>query len=228
MPDLDFVFHPKSIAVVGASPQPYAPTNVHFFYPLLMYGYPGKLYPVHPKADRVHGLKTYRSIHEIPEPVYYVISAIPARQVPQRMRDCVAVKVKAVTVFTSGFSEVGTPEGLRLEKEIVEIARRGGVRLVGPNCLGLHCPQAGLSLDHGIPKESGNVGFLAQSGGNAREIVVASAERRMFISKGVSFGNAADLNESDYLEYLTSDADTEIIAAYIEGTKDPARFARAL
>jgi len=92
----------------------------------------------------------------------------------------------------------------------------------------LHCPQAGLSLDPGIPKLSGNVGFLAQSGGNAREIIVASAERGIFISKGVSFGNAADLNESDYLEYLTGDADTEIIAAYIEGAKEPARFARAL
>ena len=228
MPDLDFMFHPKSIAVVGASPQPYAPTNVHFFYPLLMYGYPGKLYPVHPKADKVHGLKTYRNILEIPEPVDYVISAIPARQVPQLMRDCTMARVKAVTVFTSGFSEVGTQEGVRLEKEIVEIARGGGIRLVGPNCLGLHCPKAGVSLDPGIPKLSGNVGFLAQSGGNAREIILQAAERGIFISKGVSFGNAADLNESDFLEYLTSDADTEIIAAYIEGTKEPARFARAL
>ena len=228
MPDLDFMFHPKSIAIVGASPQPYAPSNVHFFYPLLMYGYPGKLYPVHSKAEKVHGLKTYRTILEIAEPIDYVISAIPARQVPQLMRDCVATGVKAVTVFTSGFSEVGTREGMRLEKEIVEIARRGGIRLVGPNCTGLHCPKAGLSLDPGIPKLSGNVGFLAQSGGNSREIVATTAERGVFISKGVSFGNAADLNESDFLEYLTADADTEIIAGYIEGVKEPARFARVL
>jgi acyl-CoA synthetase (NDP forming) len=228
MPDLDFMFHPKSIAVIGASPQPYAPTNVHFFYPLLMFGYPGKLYPVHPKAETLHGLKTYRNVFEIPEPVDYVISAIPARQVPQLMRDCVSAKVKTVTVFTSGFSEVGTQEGVDLEKEIVEIARRGGIRLIGPNCLGLHCPKAGVSLEPSIPKVSGNVGFLAQSGGNAREIIISAAERGAFISKGVSFGNAADLNESDYLEYLTADADTEIIAAYIEGAKEPARFARAL
>ncbi|MBN2098968.1 MAG: CoA-binding protein, partial [Dehalococcoidia bacterium] len=228
MPDLDFLFHPKSIAVVGASPQPFAPTNVHFFYPLLMFGYPGKLYPVHPKAEKLHGLKVYRSILDIPEPVDYVISAISARQVPQLMRDCVVAGAKTVTVFTSGFSEVGTREGVKLEKEIVGIARRGGMRLVGPNCLGLHCPKAGLSLEPSIPKVSGNVGFLAQSGGNAREIIISAAERGVFISKGVSFGNAADLNESDYLEYLTGDADTEIIAAYIEGAKEPARFARAL
>ncbi|MDM7999731.1 MAG: CoA-binding protein [Dehalococcoidia bacterium] len=228
MPDLDFMFHPKSIAVVGASPRPLAPSNVHFFYPLLMYGYPGKLYPVHPSADKVHGLKAYRSILEIPEPVDYVVSAIPARQVPQLIRDCVTAKVKAVTVFTSGFSEIGTDEGARLEREIVGIARQGGVRLVGPNCLGLHCPKAGLSLDGGIPKSSGGVGFLAQSGGNARELVVSAAERAIFISKGVSFGNAADLNESDFLEYLTADVDTKIIAVYIEGAKEPTRFARAL
>src|SRR5512136_1147987 len=116
MPDLDFMFHPKSIAVVGASPQPFAPSNVHFFYPLLMYGYPGRLYPVHPRGDKLHGLPVYRSIRDIPEPVDYVISAIPAAQVPGLMRDCVAAGVKTVTVFTSGFSEVGTPAGARLEK----------------------------------------------------------------------------------------------------------------
>ncbi len=222
------MFHPKSVAVVGASPRPFAPSNVHFFYPLLMYGYPGKLYPIHPTAEKLHGLQVYRSILDIHAPIDYVISAIPAAQVPGLMRDCVSAGVKAVTVFTSGFSEVGTPEGLRLEKEIADIARRGGIHLVGPNCLGLHCPKAGLSLDGGIPRESGPVGFLAQSGGNAREIVVSAAERGIFISKGVSFGNAALLNECDFLEYLTGDLDTEVIAAYIEGTKEPARFQRAL
>ena len=228
MPDLDFIFHPKSIAVVGASPQPFAPSNVYFFYPLLMYGYPGKIYPVHPTAEQVHGLKTYRTILDIPETVDHVISAIPALQVPQLMRDCVAAKVKAITVFTAGFSETGNPEGMRLEREILEIARQGGIRMIGPNCLGLHCPKAGLSLDESIPKTSGKLGFISQSGGNARDLIVAAAERQIFISKGVSFGNAVDLNESDFLEYLTSDDDTEVIAAYIEGIKEPARFFKAL
>ena len=228
MPDLESMFHPKSVAVVGASPRPLAPSNLHFMYPLLTYGYPGKIYPVHPKADKIHGLPAYRSILDIAEPVDYVISAIPATQVPRLMRDCVAAGVKTVTVFTSGFSEVGTPAGARLEKEIADIARRGGIRLVGPNCLGLHCPAGGLSLDFNIPRDSGHVGFLAQSGGNACEIVGAAAERGMFISKGVSFGNAALLNECDFLEYLAADADTEVIAAYIEGTKQPARLLRAL
>ena len=228
MPDLDFIFHPKSIAVVGASRQPFAPSNVYFFYPLLKYGYPGKIYPVHPTAEQVHGLKTYRTILDIPETVDHVISAIPALQVPQLMRDCVAAKVKAITVFTAGFSETGNPEGMRLEREILEIARQGGIRMIGPNCLGLHCPKAGLSLDESIPKTSGKLGFISQSGGNARDLIVAAAERQIFISKGVSFGNAVDLNESDFLEYLTSDDDTEVIAAYIEGIKEPARFFKAL
>ena len=228
MADLDSMFHPRSVAVVGASPRPMAPSNLHFVYPLLMYGFPGKIYPVHPKADKVHGLPAYRSVLEIPEPVDYVISVIPAPQVPGLMRDCVTAGVKTVTVFTSGFSEVGTPAGARLEKEIAEIARQSGIRLVGPNCLGLHCPKGGLSLDFNIPRESGHLGFLAQSGGNACEIIGAAAERGIFISKGVSFGNAALLNECDFLEYLTGDADTEVIGAYIEGAKEPARLVRAL
>lgn len=228
MLDLESMFYPGSVAVVGASPRPLAPSNVHFLYPLLMYGYPGKIYPVHPTADKVHGLPFFRSILEVPGAVDYVISAIPAPQVPGLMRDCITAGAKTVTVFTSGFSEAGTPEGEDLEKQLVDIARRGGIRLVGPNCLGLHCPAGGLSLDFNIPRQSGPVGFLAQSGGNACEIVGGAAERGMFISKGVSFGNAALLNECHFLEYLTGDADTRIIAAYIEGTKDPARFLRAL
>ncbi len=228
MPDLDSLFFPRSVALVGASPRPFAPSNVHFFYPLLMYGYPGQLYPVHPLGDQLHGLKVYRRLLDIPGPVDYVICAIPAPQVPGLLRDCARAAVKAVTVFTSGFSESGTPEGARLEKEIADIARQAGILLVGPNCLGLHCPKAGVSLDGDIPRQSGNVGFLAQSGGNAREIIVSAAERGMFVSKGVSFGNAALLNECDFLEYLTGDTDTEVMAAYIEGTKEPGRFLRAL
>ncbi len=222
------MFHPRSVAVVGASPRPLAPSNLHFMYPLLMYGYPGKIYPVHPEAPRIHDLPAYRSLLDIPGPVDYVISAIPAAQVPRLMRDCASTGVKTVTVFTSGFSEVGTPEGARLEREITDIARRAGICLIGPNCLGMHCPEAGLSLDFNLPKQSGHVGFLAQSGGNACEIVAASAERGMFVSKGVSFGNAALLNECDFLEYLAADAGTRVIAAYIEGTKEPGRFLRAL
>ncbi len=228
MEDIEFIFHPKSIAIVGASPQPFSATHIYFFHPLMQFGYEGKLYPVNPKASEVLGLKAYPSILDIPEPVDHVICAIPAPLTPQLMRDCVAARIKSVTIFTAGFSETGEEEGARLEKEILGIARQGGVRIIGPNCLGLHCPKAGVSLDNNIPRISGRVGFISQSGGNARELVVAAAERQIYFSKGVSFGNAIDLNESDFLEHLIYDRDTEIIAAYIEGIKQPQRFFKAL
>ena len=174
------------------------------------------------------GLKAYPAIRDVPDELDHVILAIPAPLTPKLMHECVAAGVKSVTIFTAGFSETGDAEGTRLEQEILEIARQGSVRVIGPNCLGVHCPVAGISLDDTVPRVSGPVGFLSQSGGNARDLVVASADRRVFFSKGVSLGNALDLNESDFLEYLTDDNGTDIIAAYIEGLKQPQRFYRAL
>jgi acyl-CoA synthetase (NDP forming) len=132
-----------------------------------------------------------------------------------------------VTFFTAGFSETGEEEGIRLEKEIVEIARRGRVRLIGPNCLGIHSPKMGITFEP-CSRESGHVGFLSQSGGNARELIIMGAEQGIHFSKAISYGNAADLNEADFLEYFARDKDTEIIAAYIEGIKQPRRFLRVL
>ncbi len=225
---IDHIFHPRSIAIVGASPEPYSPTHIYFFYPLMRFGYEGKIYPINPRGGEVLGLKAYPSILDLPEPVDHVICAIPAPLTPQLVRECAAAGVKSVTIFTAGFSETGEAEGVRLEREILGIARQGGVRIIGPNCLGLHCPEAGLSLDDTIPRISGRVGFFSQSGGNARDLVVAAADRRVFFSKGVSLGNALDLNESDFLEYLADDDATEIVGAYVEGLKQPQRFYRAL
>jgi len=227
MNDIARMFEPKSIAIVGASSNPFAMANVNFLNPLLEFGYKGKVYPVNRTAGEIAGLRAYASIRDIPGPVDYVICAVPASATPELMRECVAAKVKTVAIFTAGFSETGEEEGMRLERQLVEIARQGGVRMLGPNCLGVHCPAAGLSLDAYIPKESGHVGFLSQSGGNAQDTVLGLAERAVYISKLASFGNAADLNESDILEYLVGDDDTRIIGAYIEGIKQPVRFLRA-
>jgi acyl-CoA synthetase (NDP forming) len=128
-----------------------------------------------------------------------------------------------VSMFTAGFSEVGD-DGERLEKEVVEIGRQGGVLVLGPNCLGVHCPKAGLTLEGGIARKSGQVGGVSQSGGVAQVMVLSLAEREIYISKLISLGNAADLNESDYLEYLGGDNDTRIIGAYLEGIREPERF----
>jgi acyl-CoA synthetase (NDP forming) len=227
MQDLEYIFEPKSVAVVGATTNPTTVTNVTFLRQLLDFGYQGRIYPVNPHATEILGLKAYPSIRDIPEPVDYVVCAIAAPRTPKLMQECVAAKVKVVSMYTAGFSETGE-EGARLERELVDIARKGGVRVLGPNCLGIHCPKAGLSLVGSISREGGHVGLLSQSGGNGQDMILGLAERRIYASKLVSFGNAADLNESDLLEYLGQDDDTRIIGIYIEGIKQPDRFARIL
>jgi len=228
MQDLEFLFSPKSIAIVGASSNPDTPANRNFLRPLLALGYQGRIYPVNPNHAEVLGLKAYANVRDIPETVDYVVCALPAHLTPQLVRDCVAAKARAVSIFTAGFSETGEAEGARLEREIANIARQGGIRMVGPNCLGVHCPGAGVYLEADIPKESGHVSFLSQSGGNAKELILSGVQREIYLNKLVSYGNAADLNEADFLEYFAHDNDTRIISAYIEGIKDPPRFHRTL
>ena len=223
MRDLSAIFEPKTIAIIGANANPMSITNLTFLQQLTDFGYPGRIYPVNPRADQVMGLKAYRSIADVPEPVDYVICAVAASAAPGVMRECVAAKVKVVSLFTSGFSEVGQ-DGAKLEREVVEIAREGGVLVLGPNCLGAHCPKAGITLLGYIAKNSGHVGFISQSGALAQAIIQSLADRETFMSKAISLGNAADLNESDYLEYLGADEETRIIGAYLEGIKEPERF----
>ncbi len=223
MRDLSTIFEPKSIAVIGATSNPRSVTNVTFLRQLIDFGYPGRIYPVNPHADQVLGLTAYASIGDIPEPVDYAVCAIPAPAAPGLMRECVAAKVKVVSMFTAGFSEVGD-DGEKLEKEVVEIGRQGGVIVLGPNCLGVHCPKSGLTLEGGIAQKSGHVGGVSQSGGVAQVMVLSLAARDIYISKLISLGNAADINESDYLEYLGGDEDTRIVGAYLEGIRQPDRF----
>jgi len=228
MRDIESIFYPRSIAIIGASSSPASMARRLFLQPLLKYGYQGNIYPVNPKEYEIAGFKAYANIRDIPEPVDYVICSIPAPLTPQIIQDCVEARVKTVALFTAGFSETGEEDGLRLEKEIVEIAHRGGVSIIGPNCLGIYSPKLGVAFNTSSPKESGPVGFLSQSGGNARELILMGIARGICFSKIVSYGNASDLNESDFLEYFAHDADTEIIAAYIEGIKQPQRFLKAL
>ena len=228
MPDLDDIFNPRSVAIVGVSSVTDSLTNRNFLKPLLDCGYQGKIYPVNPRLTEIMGLKVYRSILEIPEQVDSVVSGLPASLVPKLMRECAEAKVKAVTCFSAGFSETGEAEGINLERQLVDIARRGGVRLLGPNCLGVHNPAIGYTFEAGGSRRSGHVGFLSQSGGNTRELILAGAQRGISFSKAVSYGNAADLDETDFLGYFARDPDTKVVAAYIEGIKRPQGFLRVL
>ncbi len=226
--DLRSVFRPGSVAIVGVSSVRDSMTNRNFLKPLLEFGYRGRIYPVNPHASEIMGLKVYHSVPDIPGPVDSVVSGLPAALVPGLMVDCARAGVKAVTCFSAGFSETGEEEGVRLEREVLEIARRGGVRLLGPNCLGVHHPAIGLTFEAGGARESGPVGFLSQSGGNTRELILAGARRGVRFSQAVSYGNGADLDETDFLEHFGEDPGTRVVGAYIEGVKRPRPFLQAL
>ena len=227
MPDLDRLFYPRSVAVVGVSKDPRTFGGRIWIKVLLELGFEGMLYPINPTMSEFNGLKVYSSIEDVPDSIDLVICSVPAESTPQLMEECVHKAVGFAQVFTAGFSELGS-EGVALEKEFVRIAGKGGVRVVGPNCMGVYCPQSHFCWRSDFPRESGAVAFLSQSGFNAAQVAKIGAARELYFSKLISYGNAADLNETDFLEYFTTDPETKVITMYIEGVKDGQRFIKAL
>ena len=228
--DLDSIFNSKSVAVVGVSTKGAKLQfgGLNFVDALLRCDFKGNIYPVNPRGGEILGLKAYPSLKDIPEPVDYVICSIPAPQIPQLIQDCIVKKVKTLHIYTGGFSESGTKKGKQLEEEISSLARQNGIRIIGPNCVGIYCPKSGLSFNGDSPTESGSVAVICQSGSNSNYLVAEGARRGIRFSKFISYGNACDINESDLMEYLAGDQDTKIILAYIEGVKDGRRFSRVL
>ena len=228
-PALDYIFHPKSIAVAGVSAETKGTGIANSYITRFeAAGFKGNIYAVNPSGGQALGRKIYRNLKDIPEKIDFVVSAIPARHTPQLVADCAEKGVKLLHLFTAGFSELGDEEGQALENEILSIARRNGVRMTGPNGMGIYCPETGLTFDEGFTTKSGNVGWMAQSGRNGTYVVRDATMRGVYFSKAVSYGNAADLNECDFIEYFRNDPNTEIIAAYIEGIKDGQTFFKVL
>ncbi|MBN2074320.1 MAG: CoA-binding protein [Dehalococcoidales bacterium] len=228
-PALDYIFHPKSIAVAGVSAETKGTGIANSYITRFeAAGFNGNIYAVNPSGGEALGRKIYPSLKDIPEPVDFVVSAIPARHTPQLISDCAEKGVKLLHLFTAGFSELGDETGDALETEILSIARQAGIRMTGPNGMGIYCPKTGLTFDEGFTKKSGNVGWIAQSGRNGTYVVREATMRGVYFSKALSYGNAADLNECDFIEYFRDDPDTEVIAAYIEGVKDGKRFLKVL
>jgi acyl-CoA synthetase (NDP forming) len=227
--NLEYVFSPRSMAVVGLSPDPHGTwLNQVYLQAPLNAGFKGPVYPVNLKGGYIGKLRVYAGLRDVPGPVDYVISCVPARHTPDLLEDCLAAGVKVVQLYTAGFSETGQGEGIELQKRLLEIARRGRLRLIGPNCMGVYCPSSGMSFSLDFPKEPGNIGILCQSGGNAIYLIRSGAARGLRFSKAISYGNACDLNECDILEYLAGDPETEVIAAYLEGTSNGKRLADVL
>ena len=170
----------------------------------------------------------YRSLADIPGPVDHVICCVAAKRTPQLITECRDHGVKSVQIFSAGFAETGEPEGIETQRRLVEIAQSSGLRIIGPNCMGLYCPESGLSFCSSFPLDAGPVGLMCQSGGNTTYIIRVAAERGLRFSKGISYGNACDVDEGDLLEYLANDPKTKVIAAYIEGTKNGTRLLERL
>lgn len=226
---LETIFHPRSVAVVGVSKNRlgFASVGLGFLLAIKELGHEA-VYPVNPKYDEIEGLRCYASVRDIEGPVDHVVSSVPVKVVPQLLEDCAAKGVRSIHFFTAGLRETGEDEMIEMERRIIEQARAGGMRVFGPNCMGLYVPESKLSFMPGFPPELGNVGFISQSGGNAGDLIFTSAVRGIRYSKAISYGNAADVDESELLEYLADDPETEIIAAYIEGVQDGRRFFAAL
>jgi acyl-CoA synthetase (NDP forming) len=224
---LESIVHPRSIAVVGVSKNPDSPGH-DYLRSLLDFGFRGPIYPVHPREDEILGLAVHRSVRDIRDKVDFVISCIPAEGVLDLMDDCILSGVRVLQLFTGRFSETGRREDAELEELLRDNSQMVGLRLIGPNCMGLHDPGWGMSFRPDLPQRVGPVAFLSQSGNNTTEVLLHADVRGLGFSTAVSYGNALDIDESDFFEYLAQDDRTRVIGAYIEGVHDGRKFLNAL
>ncbi len=217
------IFHPRSLAVVGASATSVKAGSL-WVWSLKSAGFAGRLYPVGAKGGQLGDLQILPNLRLVPGEVDYVIASIPRQSVLDLLDDCLVKNVKAVQFFTAGFSEMDPQEGRELERQMLERARKGNLRIIGPNCIGVYCPEHRIPFLMGMLGESGSVGFISQSGGIATKLVTIGMERHIKYSKGVSLGNGIDLDASDFLQYLAADPMTKVIGAYLEGTRNGTRL----
>ncbi len=220
---INSLFYPKSIAVIGASNDPqkvgYAVLNN-----IVKYQFTGEIYPVNPKTEEILGLKTYQSVGDVKGEVDVAVIAIPARFVPQAIRDCIRKGVKAAVIISAGFKEAGA-EGILLEEELKTLVRESGIRILGPNCLGIINTANNINATFAagmLPK--GRLSFFSQSGALGIAILDWAIGNKIGFSKFISLGNKADLNETDFIEYFIDDPETDIILGYIEDVVDGRRF----
>ncbi len=221
------VFRPRSVAVVGASSNVDSPGH-DYVRSLVDFGFAGPIYPINPRAGEIMGLPAYPSLSAAPGDVDLVISCIPADGVISMIGEARAKGVTALHLFTGRFSETGDAKAAELEREVLGAAAAAGMRIIGPNCLGVYDSASGLSFRPDLPRERGDVAFISQSGNNSVELMLHGAARGLRFSKVVSYGNALDLTEADFLDYLAGDAETKVVGAYIEGTRDGRRLFDAL
>jgi acyl-CoA synthetase (NDP forming) len=218
------LFQPRTVAVVGASSSAGTPGNA-FLRHLRDYGFAGEIYPIHPTAREIDGLPAYPSLAQTPQPIDYAYVAIAAERIPDVLEKATG-RVRFAQVMSSGFAEAAA--GQQLQAALVAAAHSGGMRLLGPNCLGTHSPRGRLTFLERAPAELGSVGVISQSGGLSIDILRRGQNRGLGFSGLVTVGNSADLGPNDLLEYFLADPMTRVIGLYIEDIADGRRLFEVL
>jgi acetyltransferase len=224
-PELKYLFEPRSVAIVGASKDEWKSGGM-FINSMLKDSYGGAIYPINRRESEIMGLKCFPDLSAIPGEVDLAVLAIPAHTVPAAMEDCARKRVKFAVVHAVGFSEMGAA-GKEAEQRMVAIARESGVRVIGPNCMGIFTSRGRVNTVvpyARLPLDPGGVGFVGQSGWVSEIMLRLGSVRGLRFSGIISIGNQSDLTLEDLIAYWGADPDTKVIAAYIEGLKDPQRF----
>lgn len=227
MRDISFFFNPKTLAIIGASPAP-GKLSHSIIHSLKEIGFSGDIYPINPKYQEIDGMKCYKSVADVKEDVDIAIVCVPASAVLNAMADAVNKKVKGAIIVSAGFKEMGD-EGRILEDKIRDISRESGIRIMGPNCLGVFDNISKIDtffiLRERIKRPPvGGLTILSQSGSFAGTIMDTLAAEGLGVSKIVNYGNRVDVGESDCLEYITNDESTKIVGLYMESVDDGRRF----
>lgn len=223
---LDAILRPRSVAVIGASTSP-EKLGHQILKNILDSGFRGPVYPVNPKADTILDLPCYPNVQAIDPPPDLAVIIIPARFVPRALEECGEQGVRGAVIITGGFAEAG-PEGEALQQQVVEVAQRYGIRVVGPNCQGINNPHHPLCASWPLLTLRGKIAVISQSGTVGAAMMDWLSEEKLGTSCFVSMGNRADVDETDLIAYFNQDPNTAVIAAYIEGIKRPEPFMRTL
>ncbi|MCL0063184.1 acetate--CoA ligase family protein [Peptococcaceae bacterium] len=226
MPDLKKFFNPKSIAIVGASTVPGKIGNA-VLNNIISSGFKGDIYPINPKADKIEGIKCYGSLKSIGKPIDTAIIAIPAKYCLDIVSEAAELNIKNLIILTAGFKEIGN-KGLELEKKITQVAKKHNINMLGPNCVGIMDTATPINASFSaVFPERGNIAFISQSGAMLVSIVDKGIDIGLKFSKIISLGNKALLNETDFINELTDDPNTDVILIYIEDVSDGAGFIEA-
>lgn len=221
--NLHALFNPTSVAIIGASPDAKKIGGRPLSY-LQRYGFEGQIYPINPKYEEINGLRCYGDILHVEQPIDVAIIALPSSAVIENLEKCAEQGVRAVVIFSAGFGEIGE-EGEKEQQKIVQIADRHGIRILGPNCLGLFNVKSGFYgtfstiIEEEQPLES-KIGFVSQSGAFGSHVFTLARQQNIGFSYFIATGNEADVDVADCIEYLATDPNTNVIACYMEGVKD--------